>query len=473
MATIEKRGDTYKITVSKGYDINGKQIRDRMTWTPNPGMTQKQIEKELTRQAVLFEETSKHSAAKSGNIRLLEFTDVFMTDYANLLLKPKTAFNYRERMKEINQALGHIKLKDLKPGHIASFYANLQEKGMRRNELATIKLPFEEWLKDHQITMTALSEKAGVSAGVLRKLKAGEKVKKRCALAIYEAMNLDAAGIKETFTFHADQAPLKAGTIQTYHRVLSAVLFRAVKWGYITANPAANADLPSTAHRRAAYLDEPDIRRLLDHLKSEPIKWRSIIIFDLLSGLRLGELAGLRWSDINFDAHTLTINQTSNYIPKRGLYIDTPKTASSSRPVKISEAALYILLEHKRWQEEQEALLGDVWHNDDDRVFTTDDGAPIFPSSVTQWFTKFMKRTGLPKVTIHSLRHTYASIMIAEGIPLVVVSHQLGHAQTSTTNNIYAHVIASAEARAAQTFDKFNDAIMSSDGPTARIKRIK
>ena len=82
-----------------------------------------------------------------------------------------------------------------------------------------------------------------------------------------------------------------------------------------------------------------------------------------------------------------------------------------------------------------------------------------------------MKRTGLPKVTIHSLRHTYASLMIADGTPLVVVSHKLGHAQTSTTANIYAHVIAEAEAKADQTFDRFGDLIAPKGQPTPKQKK--
>jgi integrase len=113
-----------------------------------------------------------------------------------------------------------------------------------------------------------------------------------------------------------------------------------------------------------------------------------------------------------------------------------------------------LLQEYKQWQDAQREKLGDAWEDQDGRVFTTDSGAPLFPDSISQWFTKFIKRSGLPKVTVHSLRHTYASLMIAEGTPLVVVSHQLGHAQPSTTANIYAHVIKSAEAKAAQTFDK-------------------
>ena len=117
-----------------------------------------------------------------------------------------------------------------------------------------------------------------------------------------------------------------------------------------------------------------------------------------------------------------------------------------------------MLLEYRRWQDEQALKLGDAWKNEDRRVFTTELGAPIFPDSPTLWFSKFIKRTGLPEdITVHSLRHTYATLMIADQVPLVVVSKQLGHAQTSTTANIYAHAIASAQAKAMETFDRFND----------------
>ena len=123
-----------------------------------------------------------------------------------------------------------------------------------------------------------------------------------------------------------------------------------------------------------------------------------------------------------------------------------------------------MLLEYKTWQDGQRERLGDAWEDQDGRVFTTDAGAPVFPDSVTQWFSAFIARSGMPKVTVHSLRHTYASLMIADGVPLVVVSKQLGHAQTSTTANIYAHAIASAQAKAMQTFDRFNDLVGQEQG---------
>ena len=119
------------------------------------------------------------------------------------------------------------------------------------------------------------------------------------------------------------------------------------------------------------------------------------------------------------------------------------------RPLRISRTAILLLLEYKQWQDTQRELLGDAWRDTDGRIFTTEEGKPLFPDTVTNWFTDFVKRTGLPKVTIHSLRHTYASLMIADGTPLVVVSHKLGHAQTSTTANIYAHIDVDSKMEAA------------------------
>lgn len=470
MASIKKQGKGYKITVSKGYDINGKQLREYMTWVPPAGMTPKQAEKEVKRQAVLFEEQVQCNTTHDGNMRLVDFTELFLKDYAYPTLKVRTAFGYEEKMQRVNQGLGHIKLKDLKPGHIASFYANLQEEGMRCQRLARYKGDFAAWMKEKRTTMAALARDTGLSIWTFKQLKAGSNI----ALASAERFaQFQGVPFADLFTPVRDMTPLRPGTIHTYHRTLSAVLYRAVKWGYIKSNPASCMDLPSLANRKAKYLDEPDARRLLELLQDEPIKWRALITFDLLSGLRRGEILGLRWEDVDMDAQTIVISQTSNYIPTKGVYTDSPKSATSNRPLKLSRSAFLLLLEYKQWQDAQQRKLGDAWENRDGRVFTTDTGKPMFPDSVSQWFTKFVRRTGLPKVTVHSLRHTYASLMIADGTPLVVVSHKLGHAQTSTTANIYAHVIASAEERATHTFDKFDDLVTQEPAPATETPKNK
>ena len=118
MATITKQGRGFKITVSQGTDCNGKKIREYMTWIPEPGMTDRQIEKEVHRQAVLFEEKVRSGTTVNSNIRFKEFADKYkyMEEYAKLYLKPKTVATYTDNLKRINLAIGHIRLRDLRPG---------------------------------------------------------------------------------------------------------------------------------------------------------------------------------------------------------------------------------------------------------------------------------------------------------------------------------------------------------------------
>lgn len=222
---------------------------------------------------------------------------------------------------------------------------------------------------------------------------------------------------------------LSANSVRAYHRVISSILSKAVKWGYIPFNPAMNAELPKQEPKEAPHLEEAEARRLLELLHNEPMKYRAMITFDLLSGLRRGELLGLRWCDVDFQNQTITIEQTSSYVSGKGIYTDTPKNKTSARPLKLSRSAFLMLQEYKDWQDAQRAACGDFWKDKDGRVFTGNDGAPVHPDALTKWFAGFVRRSGLPKVSIHSLRHTYASLMIADGTPLVVVSRRLGHAQ--------------------------------------------
>lgn len=462
MATVKKQGTGFKITVSKGYDINGKQLREHMTWTPEPHMTERQIKKELERQKVLFEEQIRNTVTVNRNIRLAEFTDIFMEEYVRLNLKTQTVYNYGERIKVINQALGHIKLKDLHPRHIASFYANLQENGIRVKQYAVCKIDIGTWIKKHRTTMSELSRQTGVSIWAFRQSKVKKPIAIENAQLIAKAMGVE---FTQMYDIQKNMTPLQLESIRTYHRMLSSVLSRAVKWGYIADNPAAKTDLPTSKGKvhKVKYLEENEARKLLELLQDEPVKWRTFFTFDLLSGLRRGEVAGLYWSDIDFHNQTITINRTLNYVPNAGVYEDTPKTAASERPLRLTQSAFLLLRKYKDWQNEQKAKLGDTWEDTQGRIFTTDFGKPIFPGSATQWFSHFIARTGLPKVTVHSLRHTYASLMIADGISLVVVSRQLGHAQASTTANIYAHALKSAEEKATQVFSRFDNVVSGNE----------
>ena len=451
MATIKKQGRGYKITVSNGYDIKGRHLREHMTWTPDPGMTERQIEKELNRQAVLFEEQVKNNGTHDSNIRFAEFAEIFLRDYARPHLKIQTVYGYEEHLKKINLAIGHIKLKDLKPTHLAAFYANLRENGVRDKVLATATFDLAAWLKKKTLSMAAFSRDNDISLWAVKHTRDRQPIAKESAEKIASAIGKD---VKALYKLERDMTPLSEGSIRTYHHTISTILTRAVKWRYLNMNVADLVDLPKYTAPEANYLDEDGVNELLDALEHEPIRWRTLVMFDLMGGWRRGEMAGLEWQDIDLDRGMIAIRRAYYYVPKVGTYVDTPKSEKSVRVLRLSKAGILLLTEYKAWQDQQRELLGDAWE-DSGRVFTTETGGPIFPSSITAWFRAFRKRAMLPPCHLHSLRHTCASLLIADGAPIVVVAKQLGHAQTSTTMNIYTHVIEAAEARAAETFDRF------------------
>ena len=205
MATVEKRGKSYRITVAAGIDLNGKQIRHRMLWTPDEKLTPRQMEKELNRQVVRFEEQVKTgSSALDGNIRFVDFAERYMKDYGRLSLKPTTLSNYERNLTRINQAIGHIRLKDLTPLHIQAFYRNLQEEGVRQHTTATATPALAEWISQRRISKSAFARAAGVIHQTVSQALKGNTINQTSAEKI-AAVGLE---VKELFTINVDTTPL-------------------------------------------------------------------------------------------------------------------------------------------------------------------------------------------------------------------------------------------------------------------------
>jgi len=291
----------------------------------------------------------------------------------------------------------------LRTGHLNSFYARLQKHIVNYEDRYTVKIDLLSEIEKHNMSKTAFAKTAGIAKISLNTILKGERVIEKTALAVCSALDMD---ISNAFTRHSSDTLISVSTVHTYHRIISAVLAKAVKWGFIAQNPAINAELPKMAKHKAPYLDEDDARRLLTLLHNEPIKYRTMIALDLLSGLRRGELLGLRWSDIDFDNETITVSQTLNYVTEHGIYVDTPKTNNSERPIKLARSAFILLQQYKQWQNEQREACGDYWKQTDNQIFTTDDGGTMHPDTLSKWFKKFVKQNKFPDVLLHSLCHT-------------------------------------------------------------------
>lgn len=444
MANITKRGSSYTITVSLGIDGTGKRIRKSLTFTPPPSMTPKQAEKEAKRQAAMFEERCRTGQILDTNTRFSEFVEIWLQDYAEKQLEPRTLTRYKELLRRINAAFGNSKINAIQPHHLN----NLAEKGIRADIKYKPTETAAELVNGKNLTRTELSRLSGVSVAVLRSCSAGNNVSSESAQKIAAYFGKD---IAELFTAQEDKC-LSNNTILYYHRVLSSVFSTAVQWQIIFSNPCERVKPPKVKRKEARYLDEYEAAELLKALDGEPFKYVAMIQLLLYTGLRRSELMGLEWQDIDFLNRCIHVSRNSLYLSDKGLYEGNTKTESSNRVIKLPDNAVQLLKEYRQYQDSIIQEMGTAWQGTG-RLFTTKDGKPMHPDTLSGWFHEFVKRKGLPDVSVHSLRHTHATLMIAAGVNIKTVSSRLGHASVTTTGNIYTHAIKSADEAAAEVIN--------------------
>ena len=237
---------------------------------------------------------------------------------------------------------------------------------------------------------------------------------------------------------------LSAKTIQEHHRLISTVLEQAVKEGLVPFNVAARATLPKVARKEVNYFQPEQVEAIRDALEREPIKWKTLIHLFLITGARRGEILGLKWNRVDFEGNKIHICNSILYSPDVGIYESTPKTATSDRFVSLPAETMQLLKQYRVWQMQERLRLGE-YYQDQGFLFAQDNGKAMHPDSVTDWLKKFSKRHGLPHINPHAFRHTMASMLYFNGVDSVSISKRLGHAQVSTTANIYAHVMEEAD----------------------------
>ena len=221
--------------------------------------------------------------------------------------------------------------------------------------------------------------------------------------------------------------------------ILRQVFEYAVLYGDIKINPAIQVPLPKTTNKkdeRQVFLTSEDAQKMLDAFQNEEIG--PIVYVTLYYGLRKSEALGLRWQAVDFDANTISINHTvvgNGHIVRK----DTTKTYTSRRTYELLPDVKALLLKLKDQQDDYKRRLGSGYHMND-YIFKNPNGVPYRPDSLTRSFKRALARHGLPQMRYHDLRHSTASILVDKGWDINDIKEWLGHADISTTANIYAHI---------------------------------
>ncbi len=325
-----------------------------------------------------------------GNIGFYEFAKIWLVDYAEANVKASTLYGYRCNLNA---------------------YILPEFKDMKLNEIKSIHLE-----------------------------RFYNKLKKRNT----KRPNLDGS-----------YKQLSSTTIQKQHRQLSLIFNCAIKWDFLDSNPCLKVIKPPTQQSpEMSFFEEKEIEEVLRLLEYEQIGFRTAITMLIMGGFRRAELLGLYWEDIDFENMTASVKRNLLELRGReGLTEDTTKTLKSVRTIKLPSNIMKMLNEYKDYQLYQ---FGQAYIKEMEKsyVFKSVTGGYMYPSWLTFNWKKFVAKNNIKKVRLHDLRHTCATMLISNNIPIATVSKMLGHSNVYTTLNTYTHSTNTDEDSAANMFDE-------------------
>ena len=433
MATIKKRGNTYQFTVSLGRGMDGKQIRETMTYTPK-AKTPTKIEKEVAAAARDFEKTVKEGNYLSGEkITFERFHEEY---YLPQWSQKHLTLSQQEKYEDYVKRQGYPTLRTLKIAHIRPLHIQAIMETMRATGYAPATIRHAH---------TALNS-------VFRYAYRMQIIQDNpCARVELPKMNADT----NLHFFTRDQA-------------LAFLDF--LKAPYIST---------TKAHDRID--DTGKGYHVTEYSASYATQYQFRVYFNLAiyGGFRRGELIALQWQDIDFKAATVSIRRAAAYADKsHTVYIKEPKTKKSIRTIVMPSESMNLLKEWKRQQQELCLQLGSYWQGkrgteyDENFVFIqTDNGSMMHLDTPGQKFKKLIARYNkiiddqikeesateddkLPNIRLHDLRHTSATLLIGNGVDIQTVAHRLGHSRVSITLDRYSHPLPENDIKAAAELEK-------------------
>lgn len=361
------------------------------------GKTQKEVREKM--QAALAA-LNNHEYLEPTKLTVEEWLKVWEQEYL-VGVKPFTKLNYTQHIRNhIIPALGNRKIQQLSGPDIQRFYNQLLREGGK----------------------ICCHDKDG-------------NILKKDGKPVYES------------------APLSAKTVKNIHGILHKALEKAVKLGYIRTNPADSCELGRVEKKEIRPLDSEDITRLMEAVQNHP--FRALFLTTLFTGMRRGEVCGLRWDCVDLEHGTITINKQLQNIPGQpGSYRLVSTKNGKGRTLKVSHFVVDLLCQQKAEQEKMRRLVGELWHNEG-YVFCNAVGEHLSPSTVYHNFKRIASDIGMPDARLHDLRHSYAVASLRAGDDIKTVQSNLGHHTASFTLDVYGHVTAQMQQASADRMDSF------------------
>ena len=242
-------------------------------------------------------------------------------------------------------------------------------------------------------------------------------------------------------------------TVQLVHSVLHRALVHAVKLGLISRNPDDATTPPKPKLKEMQFLDENQVQQLLITAQVRNDRFYALYYLAIATGMRQGELLGLKWLDLDWEQGFLQVKRQLSRKKGGGFELTAPKTRSGVRRIDLGENTLQVLRKHRQQQFIKMQMVGEKWQ-DNDLVFPSEIGTVINRANLLKMFKSLLKEAGLPSIRFHDLRHTGASLLLNNGIPVMIVSRRLGHARPSITLDIYGHLIPGKQKEVAMLMDQ-------------------
>lgn len=370
---LQKDG-TYRLTVSLGYDSNGKQRNVARTINATSHRAALRAWEQFAM------EVHGNVPASEGQLTLHQFFGYYLTHYAKRHVTENTIQYDTYLFRRIDKYLGQYTLLQLRPFHVMDFIEHLSSEGKKK---------------------------------------------------------------------------LSPNTVQKHYAFLHAMLEKAVQWQFIKDNPAAHIDKPKRIKPAMEILDTAECKAILEALSQEDNKHKALVSLTVYTGMRRGEIFGLQWKHIDFKERTVTVEQECQYNMGIGNHIVARTKGGNARKISVPAIVCELLSAYQKEIKKARNVLRarSEWKGaddiEDDFIFCAANGMLGHADQFNAWLDRFTKKHGLKRVTPHTFRHMVASYLIVAGIDLQTIAGKLGHANPTTTQTIYSHLLHSSEHRTA------------------------